>query len=391
MEAGRIDGEPERPSDTRRRLRMHARREPRAVAGEEYLLVSSGLAHLAHVHRRRVDREDQVRVGPEILNHLDLDVELRQRRVGECRILECLGADADDRARQVGLLPGRQGDAVPAEDDRAIRERCLHEVHRGRADEGCDEEVLRRGIERLRRIDLENPPVAHHGNALAERHGLDLVVRDVDRRRLEPRMQRAELPAHADAQLRVEVRERLVHQERFRLAFDRAPHRDPLSLAAGECRRPAVEQVVQTEQLRHPLDARGDLRLRRLADLEPVAEVLAHRHVGVEGVVLKDHRDVARARRELRDVAAVDADRAPRHLLEPGEHPEQGGLPATGRADEHEKLAALDLEGDVVDGHHVAAEDLGDVLEHDLGHCGGSIPDLCLGRNGIDQFSSTRL
>src|SRR6185437_63395 len=40
---------------------------------------------------------------------------------------------------------------------------------------------------------------------------------------------------------------------------------------------------------------------------------------------------------------------------------------------------------------HLLAETLRDVLEPDLGHCGGSIPDRTTVRNGIDQFPTTRL
>jgi hypothetical protein len=41
-----------------------------------------------------------------------------------------------------------------------------------------------------------------------------------------------DLGAHLHPQLRVEVRQWLVHQERMRFANDRAPHRDALPLAA---------------------------------------------------------------------------------------------------------------------------------------------------------------
>ena len=74
--------------------------------------------------------------------------------------------------------------------------------------------------------------VAHDRDAVAERHRLDLVVRDVDRRHLELPLQPGDLGPHLDPQLRVEVREGLVHQECPRLAHDRATHRDPLALAA---------------------------------------------------------------------------------------------------------------------------------------------------------------
>ena len=52
------------------------------------------------------------------------------------------------------------------------------------------------------------------------------------------------------AQGRVEVRERLVHQERGRLAHDRAPQRDALALAAGERLGLALEVVLEVERRR---------------------------------------------------------------------------------------------------------------------------------------------
>ena len=67
-------------------------------------------------------------------------------------------------------------------------------------------------------------------------------------------MQARELRPHSDPELRVEVRERLVHQERLRLAHDRATHRDALPLAARERSRPPVEQLLEPQQPRDPLD-----------------------------------------------------------------------------------------------------------------------------------------
>ena len=83
-------------------------------------------------------------------------------------------------------LVGCEWDAVAAERDRVVVGRGLDEVHRRRADERGDEEVRRPRVERLRRVDLLDAAVAHDGDALAERHRLDLVVGHVDRRRAEP-------------------------------------------------------------------------------------------------------------------------------------------------------------------------------------------------------------
>ena len=181
-------------------------------------------------------------------------------------------------------------------------------------------------------------------------------------------MKRRELRAHAHPELRVEVRERLIHEKCLRLTHDRAAHRDPLTLAARQRRGPSVEQVVQTEELSDLLDTSRDLRLRRPANLEPVAEVLAYRHVRVESVVLKDHRDVTRPRRQVGDVAGVDQDRPLGDVLEPGDHSQQGGFAAPRRADEDKELARVDLERHVVDGEHVAGKRLREAIEHDLCH-----------------------
>jgi hypothetical protein len=72
----------------------------------------------------------------------------------------------------------------------------------------------------------------HDGHAIAERHRLGLVVGDVHRRRAEPALDARHLGAHLHAELGVEVRQRLVHQEALRVADDRAAHRHALPLAA---------------------------------------------------------------------------------------------------------------------------------------------------------------
>ena len=159
-------------------------------------------------------------------------------------------------ARAGGRRAGSSGSACCPKRDDAVLDRRLDEVHRRRADEGGDEDVARAARRAPAAGRPGRPPVAHHGDALPERHRLGLVVRDVDRRHAEPGVELRERRAHPDAELRVEVRERLVHQERARLAHDRAAHRDALALAAGQLRRLAVEQL---------LEARGAPRPRRPA------------------------------------------------------------------------------------------------------------------------------
>ncbi len=195
-----------------------------------------------------------------------------------------------------------------------------------------------------------------------------------------------------DAKLRVEVRERLVEQERLRLPHDRAAHRHALALAARELRGLPLEQLGEPEQLGDLGDAASDLGLVGTARLQPVAEVLAHGHVWVEGVGLEDHGDVAILRREVGDVALADRDLPVGHLLETRDHPQERRFPASRRADEDEELAVGDLERYAVDGGH-PAEGLAHVFEEDRSHrsSGWYRPErsetrVC--RTGIDQMGA---
>ena len=154
----------------------------------------------------------------------------------------------DDRAARAGERRAlRQRHPEPGEADLPVGDLGLDDVHRRRAHERGDEEVGGLVEEPLRRVALLQDAVAEHGDALAEGHRLDLVVGDVDGRDAEALVQPRQLAPHRDAQLGVEVREGLVHEERLRLAHHRAPHRHALALAAGEEGRAAVEQRLQTE------------------------------------------------------------------------------------------------------------------------------------------------
>ena len=79
MEACRIDREPDRAAGNRLAARIDPGGEDRPCRREEHrVVVFARVAQLLGVHARRVDGEEHVRVGAEILEHGDLRVELRQ-------------------------------------------------------------------------------------------------------------------------------------------------------------------------------------------------------------------------------------------------------------------------------------------------------------------------
>jgi hypothetical protein len=117
---------------------------------------------------------------------------------------------------------------------------------------------------------------AHDHDPVAHGHRLDLIVRDVDRRRSEPAMQREDLSTHLHAELRVEIREWLVEQEDRRLAHDGSPHRHALPLTARELLGQPVELRREAEHICCFTNALIDLGLRHLAELQSEGHVVAH-------------------------------------------------------------------------------------------------------------------
>ena len=266
------------------------------------------------------------------------------------------------------LLADVDGEAVTV-----VRELSLDEVHRRAADEARDEQVRGPVEDDLWIARLLQQAAAHDGDAVAHRHRLDLVVRDVDRRHAQLALDARDLGAHLHAQACVEVREGLVHQEDPWLAHDRAAHRDALALAAGELAWLALQQLAQAERLAGALDPAPDLRLRLVARPQAERDVVEHRHVRVERVVLEHHRHVAPARVEIVDGLVADRDLSGGDLLEAGDHPQSGRLAAAGRADEDHELSCGDVEREVAEGGDVVV-DLRHAVERDgRGRaCGGA-------------------
>ena len=197
------------------------------------------------------------------------------------------------------------------------------------------------------------------------------------------RVDRLELCAHLEAELRVQVRERFVEQEDDRLANERTTHRHALALTTGELARTAVHEISEAEQAGDVIDAALDLRFRGLALAQPEREVLLHRHVRVQRVVLEHHRDVAVLRRHVVDHAIADADRSRADLLDPGHQPERGGLPTARRPYENEELPVGDVQREPLERDHCSGIHLRHIFEYDAGHL--SLPLQPLGGDATNE------
>ena len=90
--------------------------------------------------------------------------------------------------------------------------------------------------------------------------------------------------------------------------------------------------------------------------------------------MLKDEPDAPRLGGPAGDVLAVEEDLACVRLLEPRDHTEQGGLPASARAEQRREGAGRHVDGDAVEGRE-GAEALDD--SSGLDHC---VPSLGFSR-----------
>jgi hypothetical protein len=95
-----------------------------------------------------------------------------------------------------------------------------------------------------------------------------------------------------------------------------------------------------------------------LLEAQREGHVLVHRHVGVQGVALEDHGDVAVLGRHVVHAPAVDQEVARGDVLEAGDHAQRGGLAAARRTDEDDELLVVDREVEVLHRHDALVGDL---------------------------------
>ena len=183
-------------------------------------------------------------------------------------------------------------------------------------------------------------------------------MRDVDERRVDALAELDDLGAHLVAELGVQVGEGLVHEEHLGLAHNGAPNGHALPLTTGKRLGLAVKVLGDTQGLRRLANLLVNLVLGNFAELQGEGHVVVHGHVGVQGVALEDHGDVAVLGGHLVHDLAVDGKLTARDALEAGNHAQRRGLAAAGGADKDNKLAVGDVEVEVLNGHDALVGDL---------------------------------
>ena len=224
----------------------------------------------------------------------------------------------------------------------------------GMADEGGHEGIGRTRVNRLRRIRLLDDALAHHRDAVGDAQCFFLIMGHVNRGNADLFLDVADRPTHFHAQLGVEVRERLVHEQHARMHDNRTGQGDTLLLAPGQAFGQAVLIVLNADGLEHLIDPPLRIGWRHVAELQAVLDILAHGQMREDRIVLEDHADIALVRRNAVDDLIIETDVAGFDAVETGDHAQQGGLAAARGPQQGKKLAVLDIDGKIGNDRHGA-------------------------------------
>ena len=246
----------------------------------------------------------------------------------------------------------------------------VDDVHGRGADEGRDEEVGRVVIDVNRGADLLDVTPLHDDDAARHGHSFGLVVGDVDGRRAERFVEFDDFGTHLDTEFRVEVGQRFVHQEDFRVTDDGTAEGDTLTLTTRKGLWLTVEIFFDLKDAGSFADAAVDFLAGKATDAETKGHVVVDRHVRIQGVGLEDHRDVAVFRGAVVGIFAIDPEFAAGDVFQTGDHTKGRGFAAARRSDEDDEFLLGDFEVEIEDGLDVVVVDLVDVTERNVSGVG---------------------
>ena len=146
------------------------------------------------------------------------------------------------------------------------------------------------------------------------------------------------------AQLLVESAERLVHQDDMRLENEGACKRDALLLAAGKAARQTLRGMAELDHVKDFGNLAADDVLRRLAHAQREGDVLEHRHVREQRVILEHHADAAFPRWGVGSARAVDPKIARVGVQQARDHHQQRRLAGARWPEQRHEFACAKVE-----------------------------------------------
>ena len=188
----------------------------------------------------------------------------------------------------------------------------------------------------------------HDDNLVGKGHGFTLVVGNVDAGDADALLDLADLRAHIDAQLGVQVGQRFI-KEQHRRFHDQGPGQsNALLLAAGQLVRHAVFHALQSHQLQHIHNFFFNGSLVHLFIDKAVADIIKYIIMREQRIALEHHAGIPFVRGQLVDAHTVQQDLAFTDALKSRDHAQGRGLAAAGRPQQGHELAAGDIHVNVV-------------------------------------------
>src|SRR5215211_1346374 len=222
---------------------------------------------------------------------------------------------------------------------------------------------------RQRHVDVlaqATGPWRQHNDAVGQDHSLLHIVGDEENGDPPHCMNAQQFPMHAAAGLRVEARERFVHEQNIRLADEAARQRNAAAHAARELVRIGVGEVTKLDQVQRRLRTSLPLGSRRGARLQCQRDIAYRAPPRQQTIVLKHVADTvpvhgaARILPHHQHLTLIGRDQA-------GGEVENGALAGPGCAENGDDLAVRNVEADVAQNFQPAVvvrqEILGDILK----------------------------
>src|SRR5262245_2410704 len=202
------------------------------------------------------------------------------------------------------------------------------------------------------RADLFEVSFIQDRDAITQLQRLFLIVSDEDRRHLYLAQQRADFPAQVNSGLGVERPERLIKKQYLRFVSQGARDRHALLLSAGKLPWIFFAVLFQLDQLDQIIDGLSSFFAWAVPNFESVGDVLFHRHPRKPSISLEDDADATFTRREIGDVLAMQDHITAVRLFQPGDDSQDGRLPASGSAQQHQRFAFRHVKTDVLEYAH---------------------------------------
>ncbi len=178
---------------------------------------------------------------------------------------------------------------------------------------------------------------------VGQRLDIGLIMRDQDRRDIDVALQLSKLFPHARPQTGIQGRQGFVQQQQSRIGGQRPRQGHALALAAGQFGRIAIQQRSQTKGLDPALSTGRQVAAAMQVQppmLQTETDILAHRQMGKQRIVLKQIGQPPTARRHVHPRPGVEQDpsgnldTAPVGAQEPRDGLHRQALARTGRAEQ---------------------------------------------------------